>query len=409
MKTPIIFTAIYSSILASTVLAGEGPANINANTGNFIKNTKGIEFFLNGRLRAEVADLDARPGTGSVVSLRNRFGIKTQEFSGFKFLAEGEHTYILSNTSDYSAFPGLGNRSVIADPDSFDLNRLQISYTRNSTTLTVGRQTIEHGDERFIGSVKWRQNDQTFDGVSLKNTSIEDLTLQYSYANQVNRIFGTQAPVGSLERWHGDVHLFRADYSGLKAGDLSAFAYLLDFENAAAASSNTYGLEWKGNLDLAAQKMNYLLTGALQTDAGANTDYQEYYLRAQVDTKFGDLVTGLGMERMTGDGSRAFAFPLGTDHKFSGFADAFLATPASGLRDYYGWISTTCPLGVTHKLAVHHFSTDEGNRFLGYEIDYVAKRKLTDSTSVLFKTAHLEGHGPLKSAQRASVELNYSF
>ncbi len=409
MKTPIIFTAFYSSILASTVLAGEGPASIDTNPGNFLKKPKGIEFFLNGRLRAEAADLDARPGTGSVVSLRNRFGIKTQEFSGFKFLAEGEHTYILSNTSDYSAFPGTGNRSIIADPDNFDLNRLQVSYTRNNTSITLGRQYILHSDQRFIGAVGWRQNDQTFDGVSLRNTSIENLTLQYSYANQVNRIFGTQAPDGSLERWHGDVHLFKADYAGLEAGDLSAFAYLLDFENAAAASSNTYGMEWKGNLDLAAQKINYLVTGALQTDAGANSDYQEYYLRVQADTKFGGLTTGLGMERMTGDGTHAFVFPLGTNHKFNGYADAFLTTPASGLRDYYGWISTTCPLGVNHKLAAHHFSTDEGNHYLGYEIDYVAKRKLTDSTSILFKAAHLEGHGSLKSAQRASVELNYSF
>jgi len=409
MKKHVITTAIYSSILASTVLAGEGPANINTNTGNFLKGAKGIEFFLNGRLRAEVADLDARPGTGSVISLRNRFGIKTKEFSGFKFLAEGEHTYILSNTSDYSAFPGPGNRSIIADPDSFDLNRLQVSYTRNNTTITLGRQYILHSDQRFIGAVGWRQNDQTYDGISLRNTSIENLTLQYSYANQVNRIFGTQAPAGSLERWHGDVHLFKADYSGLEAGDLSAFAYLLDFENATAASSNTYGLEWKGNLDLAAQKINYHLTGALQTDAGANTDYQEYYLRAQADTKFGNFITGLGMERMTGDGAHAFAFPLGTNHPFNGYADAFLSTPATGLRDYYGWISTTCPLGVNHKLAVHQFLTDEGNDYLGYEIDYVAKRKLTDSTSILFKAAHLEGHGPLKSAQRASVELNYSF
>ncbi|PQJ29302.1 alginate export family protein [Rubritalea profundi] len=124
---------------------------------------------------------------------------------------------------------------MIADPDNFDLNRLQLDYSLESTDFTLGRQDINHGDQRFIGAVAWRQNNQTFDAFSVTNTTVKDLNFTYSYANQVNRIFGTNAPSGALSRWHGDVHLMRGDYSGLSAGTLSGFAYLMDFKNAVAA------------------------------------------------------------------------------------------------------------------------------------------------------------------------------
>lgn len=378
-------------------------------TGNsFLENT---ELILRGRLRAEYADQAARANDGSVFTLRHHFGFITPKVGGFSLLAEGEHTWVLSNTSGYSAFPVPGTRSVIGDPDNFDLNRLQLDYTYGDTKFSLGRQKITHAGQRFVGSVPWRQNDQTFDAVTATNTSIEGLTVTYSYANQVNRIFGTQAPAGALERWHGDVHLFRADYKGWNVGTASTFAYLMDFDNAVAASSNTYGLELKGatNIPVLPNKLNYLLTAAVQTDAGANADYEEYFLRSDFYVKNKVYSAGVGMEWMTGDGNRAFQFPLGTNHKFNGFADNFLTTPATGLKDFNAWVGGKCPLGVNHKLAFHYFKTDEGNNYLGYEIDYVAKKKLTDNVSVLLKLAQYEAHGAPRDVQRASLQLDYSF
>ncbi len=375
---------------------------------DFIKNT---EVFLNGRLRLEGADMDAKSGGASVLSLRNRFGLKTGKVAGFSVLAEGEHTWILSNTSDYSAFP-TGAKSVIADPDNFDLNRLQLDYAFESTNFSLGRQYINHGDQRFIGAIGWRQNDQTFDAVSVTNNTLKDLNLTYSYANQVNRIFGTNAPAGALSRWHGDMHLMRGDYSGFSAGTLSGFAYLMDFDNAAAASTNTYGAEFKGSQPLCESlpDLDYLVTAALQNDAGGNpASYEEYYFRADLSMNAKPVKGGLGAEWMTGNGTNAFIFPLGTNHKFGGFADAFLTTPGAGLHDYYAWIGGKCPLEVNHKLIFHHFSSDEGGDFLGYEFDYVAKKVLTENTSALIKLAHLEGSRAVRDIQRASIQLDYSF
>jgi len=374
---------------------------------DFIKDT---EVFLNGRLRLEGADMDAKSGGASVLSLRNRFGLKTAKVAGFSVLAEGEHTWILTPTSAYSAFPS-GSRSVIADPDNFDLNRLQLDYALGSTDLALGRQYISHGDQRFVGAVGWRQNDQTFDAVSVTNTTVKDLHLTYSYANQVNRIFGTNAPSSALSRWHGDVHIMRGAYSGFSAGTLSGFAYLMDFENAVAASTNTYGAEFRGSQHLCESlpDLDYLVTTALQNGAGDNASYEEYYFRGDLSMNAKPVKGGIGMEWMTGNGSNAFIFPLGTNHKFGGFADAFLTTPASGLRDYYTWVGGKCPLEVNHKLIFHHFSTDDGNDFIGYEFDYVAKKVLTQNTSILMKLAHLEGSRSVRDIQRASIQLDYTF
>mgnify|MGYP001602057119 CR=1 FL=1 len=373
---------------------------------DFVKNT---EVFINGRLRFEGADQDAKSGA-AVASLRNRFGLRTGKVSGFSVLAEAEHTWILSNTSDYSPFPS-SSRSIIADPDNFDLNRLQLDYSLKSTDFSLGRQYINHGDQRFIGAVSWRQNDQTFDAVSVTNSTLKDLNLTYSYANQVNRIFGTNAPSGALSRWHGDVHLMRGDYSGFSAGTFSGFAYLMDFENAVAESTNTYGAEFKGSQQLsqAMPDLDYLVTGALQNGAGDNASYEEYYFRADLSMNAKPVNGGLGAEWMTGDGDNAFIFPLGTNHKFGGFADAFLTTPGSGLHDYYAWIGGKCPLEINHKVIFHHFSSDKGNDFIGYEFDYVSKKVLTENTSVLMKLAHLEGSRTVKDVQRASIQLDYSF
>ncbi len=86
-----------------------------------------------------------------------------------------------------------------------ELNRLQMFYDAEAidTTITVGRQHLNLADQRFIGTVGWRQNDQTFDAVVVENKSIENLTFTYAYIEQVNRIFGDQTPAQTLDRWEG--------------------------------------------------------------------------------------------------------------------------------------------------------------------------------------------------------------
>lgn len=406
-KLVVGFIAISSTI---SCLAGP-PEKATERASDSESILDSIHLFGTARLRYEYTNFNI-PGvdSASLASLRTRFGIKTDSIGGFKFLAEGEHTWVLTDTDNYRAFPGFApsDRALIADPDNLQLNRLQVSYFSDllDTTVTVGRQLITLSDQRFIGAVGWRQNDQTFDAVVVENKSITDLTATYAYIEQVNRIFGTNAPSSALEKWQGESHLIHLEYDGIKNTTLRAFAYLLDFENSLANSTDTYGLEIQGNHG----NLNYLVTIATQNDAGDNPlDYSEQYYRAQLGYKTDAFHCGIGAEVMTSDGMGGrFRHPLGTNHKFNGFADAFLTTPADGLIDYYGWVGTKA-LGFNHTLKIHDFHTQTNSQDLGWELDYVATRKICDSASLLFKAAHLEGEGLQPDITRASAEINFTF
>lgn len=376
-----------------------------------------VHLFGAARLRYEYADFnDPKFKQGDVLSVRARLGVKTDSICGFKFLAEGEATEILSSKSRYNPFPGGANyngRAVIADPDSFLLNRLQLSYTAEpiDTTVTAGRQYIKFADQRFIGAVGWRQNDQTFDAAVLENNSIENLIFAYAYVDQVNRIFGSDTPTDSLEYWEGDSHLIHLEYTGCEDLKFRGFAYLLDFDNAASMSTDTYGLEMEGDTGVFADsKLNYLVTAAIQNDAGDNqADYEEYYFRGRLGVKNDRLNYGVGAECMTsdGDGGR-FVFPLGTNHKFNGFADAFLTTPVDGLLDYYGWVGTKL-VGFNHTVSMHYFTTQHDSSELGWEVDYAAARQFGEYTKVIIKGAYLDGKGEQMDIARASAEVNFTF
>ncbi|NOY00949.1 MAG: hypothetical protein GXP30_14665 [Verrucomicrobia bacterium] len=422
MKIKILFfTGVFSLVFIASTFAGdkdviEVPKAEEPTTAfsTFIKDSRP---FANGRLRYEWADIDGFKD-GYVLSLRNRFGIETGKLAGFSFLAEGEHTWILTDPDKYNPFPGVASdRSIIGDPENLQLNRLQLAYSGFDSNIVVGRQRIVIDDHRFLGDVGWRQNDQTFDAALIQNQSIKDLKLTYAYINRVNRIFGEMAPNSGLTRFESDSHIVHIEYAALPIGKIRGYGYLLDFGDETGLSrkfsTNTYGLELQGAKELADSKINfiYLATAAYQEGAGANpVNYSAGYYRLELGLKKESLNAGVGSEFLTSDGGKAaFQTPLATAHKFNGFADAFLVTPDSGLRDYYAWIGATCPLKIKHKLTLHYFTSDEGGDALGFETDYVAVKKLSDNFSVLLKLAFLNGSGVQGDISRASLQLDYAF
>ena len=91
---------------------------------------------------------------------------------------------------------------VVADPESYEVNRLQLTNTSlPRTTVTLGRQRIVLDDQRFVGNVGWRQNEQTFDALRVVNKTVPNFTVDVTYLNQVNRVFGKDSPQG---RYEGD-------------------------------------------------------------------------------------------------------------------------------------------------------------------------------------------------------------
>ena len=74
------------------------------------------------------------------------------------------------------------------------------------------------------------------------------------------------------------------------------------------------------------------------------------------------------------DGEYGFSTPLATLHKFNGWADKFLGTPAVGLQDLYFTASAKVGPG---KLAAtfHKFDSDFESTDLGSELDLVYAMK----------------------------------
>ncbi|QQL44860.1 alginate export family protein [Sulfuriroseicoccus oceanibius] len=383
---------------------------VSSDAHPFLRDTR---ILAEGRLRYEYGDIDGLESSDAI-TFRSRLGLETGELAGFSALVEGESTYKLGG--DYAEFPGFNNgRTVIADPDNYELNRAQLHYAHESYgALTVGRQYINLDDQRFVGAVGWRQNSQTFDAVTVNLTALEHVTVSYSWIDRVNRIFGDKSPSANLKRWKSDSHLIHVATDSMPGGKLVGFAYLLDFESAPASSSNTYGLTYSGQTDTAlagSQSWHYLASSAYQEDAGNNPDsYGAWYFRGETGLNWAKVTSGIGAEVLGSDnGDAAFQTPLGTNHKFNGFADAFLTTPDSGLRDFYCWVGGTCPLKVNHKLIFHYFQGDHGRGHIGNELDYVATKQLYPGISVTGKLAYLDGQNTQPDTFRGSIQLDYKF
>jgi hypothetical protein len=145
-----------------------------------------------------------------------------------------------------SLFNGRSEFPVVADPKGFDLNRVYLEYATDTRADTFGRQRINHGDQRFVGGVGWRQNEQTYDGV--RATLTGRLGLDYSYVNRVNRIFGPDDGI-QPRKWKSNSHFFRAELELGEAQTVAAYGYLMDFDNdnGPVNSNATLGIDYAGS------------------------------------------------------------------------------------------------------------------------------------------------------------------
>ena len=129
------------------------------------------------RLRYETVDQEPFVEDATAMTLRTRLGFETGKAWNTALLVEGEATLPLSSHYN-STTNGRTLYPVIPDPENYELNRFQLTNTSlPGTTLTLGRQRIALDDQRFVGPVGWRQNEQTFDAFRVVNKSVKNLVL----------------------------------------------------------------------------------------------------------------------------------------------------------------------------------------------------------------------------------------
>jgi hypothetical protein len=165
---------------------------------------------------------------------------------------------------------------------------------------------------------------------------------------------------------------------------LGAFAYLLDYEPQARLpfSTATYGVRALGKQELGATDLVYEAEIAQQGDYAENPGAIDVdYVRLELGAGRSGWSGKLGYERLGSDGASAFQTPLGTNHKFNGFADLFLVTPSTGLEDLYARLAYKRG-PWSSLLDYHRFAADRGSLDYGDEID--AELIFTSSWKQLF-------------------------
>jgi hypothetical protein len=294
---------------------------------------------VEARLRQETVDQTPFASDATALTLRARLGFETGRAWGTALLVEGEaivplDTNYNSTTNLKTTFP------VVADPEAYELNRLQLTNTLiPDTTITLGRQRIVMDDHRFVGNVGWRQNEQTFDALRVVNRKLRNVVIDFSYVDQVNRVFGPRALPGANDgRLHGSSFLANLSYL-LPFGKLTGFGYLIKLNERPLPvrdSTQTVGLRFQGERPLSKIKVGYIGSYATQQDYGANTlSFKNDYYLAEVTGTFRQYSLGAGYEVLQGTGVKGFTTPLATLHRFQGWADKFLATPVNGIQDQY--------------------------------------------------------------------------
>ncbi len=344
---------------------------------------------FNIRYRFEHVEQDGLK-TANGDPIRIRLGYLTPEFSGFRAYAEfeGNNSVFLDdyNNTDNNKT----GYAVIADPDKGELNRAWLSWSGYEGTMAkVGRQRMNWDDQRFIGAVGWRQMEQTFDAVSLFSTSLANLDLKLSWVWNVRNIKSRDVNMSSP--------LVNIAYTFSGLGRLGAYAYLLDYDDRAdyGLSSQTYGIRFNGSMPVA-DSLHLLYTAeyASQSDYQDNpADYSADYYHFIGGLKASDvcpLVSSLSASvawmSQGVDNGVSFKTPLGTNHKFNGWADQFLTTPDTGLRDLYATLAAMIH-GHRVQVVYHSFEADEGGADYGDEWDFLVEKKINAHYSVLMAYA----------------------
>jgi hypothetical protein len=340
-------------------------------------------------------------------TIRTRFGWETADWNGLKGLIEfedvrqaGPEHFAVNvpgavtpplNGADKAKYP------IVNDPDVTELNRLQLTWTPNALiSFTAGRQRILIEDQRFVGNVGWRQDEQTFDAVRA-DLGVGRFKATYAYVAHINRI------LGEMRDWDSDSHLFNLTWSPAEQLRLQGFVYALDFGNSAANSSVTWGVKGSGKAWVGLYQLAYNATWATQGEYRGNTaPYDLDYIGLDLAGTFVVYTVKLSWESLEGNGVRGFTTPLATTHAFQGWSDAFVhpvggnKSFVDGLEDFNVTFNAKPRFKFTYLfnadviVRYHDFDDQRTGADLGREWDVQVQAAVTPKLSVALKYADFE-------------------
>lgn len=393
-------TALTAPLMSTSAFAGE-------DLGEALKNGK---LILDLRLRNETVSQDGFADDASGLIMRTRLGYETADFYGFKFLAEFESSSNVDDEDYNNTANGNTAYPKIVDPDATELNRAQFTFTGvDGFAVIGGRQRINLGNQRFIGAVGWRQNEQTYDAIVVQNTMIENTTITYAFIDRVHNV--------KNQRLDTAAHAVNVDVKAGPIGTVTAYAYLLDVKDAVDISTSTYGVRVAGKVKQDDITFSWDGEYATQSDYADNTlDIDADFYSVNAGLASNGFAAKVGYDVLGGDGTYGFSTPLATLHKWQGFADMFLGTPKDGIKDLHvsgSWSTKDVGPLKSLKLAIwyHDFEGENSSTDMGSEIDLLVAAGLGGGWSASAKYADYKSDGFVDTddTKKLWVTLGYKY
>jgi len=413
MKKNIIYVGV---VLGGMIF----PFSVQASPVEMLKDGK---FYGDIRYRYEHVEDKAFTKDATASTTRSKIGFTTAEYRSLQLSTEIEWVKNIGARRHNDTVNRKTTYPVVADPSVFALNELWLSYKgMPDSAVKLGRQRINLDNQRFVGAVGWRQNDQVFDAVVVQNHSLPKTAFFYSYIDRTHRIFSRYNPAGETG---SKTHLGQISYTHAAWLKATAYGYLIDMDKLPALASKTYGLRLTGDVPLQKDGITlfYEAEAATQGDYGRNpANYREGYYHAAFGAKRGGFSVKGGFESLGGNGTNALQTPLATLHAHNGWADKFLGTPAMGLEDFYGKVSYKIGdkgglfEGVKMDFHVHRFGPENGSGFYGSEWDAQIGREFDfpegmplEKYAITFKYADYNAKGLFADTQKFWLTIGTKF
>ena len=378
---------------------------------NIPQSAEALDYSLNNHTlefgaRARVAQVDA-DNNGKAASLLFRLRAESNWSTQFSTLIEVDHVE-LGWKDQFSNGVHFNGNPVIPDAAGTDLNQAFMRYSPSNTLqLTLGREAVNLGNQRFVGTNGFWQNEQTLDTAGFKFEFGIASNVLYRYVDNANRINGEEAgknlsltdsifaannglrPAPFLGDHDHNTHLLFARFKEWDYSQVEAYYFDMDIIDAAALSNQTLGLryEYKGRWGILRTKAHGEL--ALQERTEINNDAILQFYDVGVGIGYGNNEISINYQRLGESSGISFVMPLASLHDQNGWVDKFLLTPSTGLRDYtlhYIWRKNPIKIDARY----HVFHSDNHDSALGEEFDIDIIFKFNRENSVLLRYADFD-------------------
>lgn len=350
---------------------------------------------LNGQVQLR-SELDGRDFSNKTfpltfATIRTRIGVERFISEKIQFFAQLQDSRTLGQGSPTTYLDNADlHQGYVKFINPFDLN----------LEVQAGRFQIIYGTERFIGASNWSHIGRSFDGVRFtilpKNFDLDlfALTLnepQIPISNPVPAFYPNPAkevPSFSMYGFYKKTEL--TEKSKL---DLIGY-YEIDRKNVKpdtnAINRFTIGATYWGNYG----DFSTIVEAGYQFGKISGVDLGAYLLSAQGSFKSGMSTFTAGADILSGNNPKdpskfsAFNVNYGTNHKFLGFMDYFLANSGGlGVNNFYLKANLN-PENSKFNFAIdlHHFMSNQkalsGKNTFGQEIDLTVVYRFIPGTTV---------------------------